>query len=79
MRSRCTLHVNKLDDFRAFCLAHGWAAEEPKGYEVLRMRKGRKVATVFRKERTLAGNAPVHYTTWGDSSALLTKFLRSRK
>lgn len=79
MRSRCKLHVNKLDDFRAYCIAHGWTVEPAKGFEVLRLRKGRQLATVYRRETTAAGDPPVHYTTWGQSSALLTNFFRSRR
>ena len=77
MRSRCTLHKTKLAEFQAFCETRGWQAETPKGpYEALRMRHADRRDPLIVHDRI---EAKEHYTTWGESSRELTKFMRQRR
>jgi len=77
MRSRCTLHKTRLADFQRFCEGRGWLAEAPKGaYETLRMRHADRRDPLIVHNRD---GATEHYTTWGESSRELTKFMRSRR
>lgn len=77
MRSRCTLHKEKLDAFRAFCEWRGWTAEAPKGlYEVLRMRHPDRKDLLIVHERD---GATEHYTTWGESARMVSAMLRERR
>jgi len=75
-RSRNRLHVDKLVEFSAYCQSKGWAVEESKGYEALRLRKNGQLATVYRRDSD--GRPLVHYTTWGQSETLLSNWLRDR-
>ena len=77
-RSRCRLHINKLEGFKNWLAARGWQEHECKGpYEVLRMRlkKGGEWRTllVFTK-----GNANEHLTTYGLSYDLMKKWFKER-
>jgi len=79
LRSRSTLHMNKLHDFTEWLKAQGWLWQEPKSiYEALRMtRKGKysnKTLIVHKKD-----TATVHLTTWGESQVWLLKWLKERK
>jgi hypothetical protein len=77
MRSRCTLHKSKLAEFQNFCEANGWQPEHHKGaYEVLRMRHADRRDPLIVHSRL---EAKEHYTTWGESSRMLARFIRSKK
>jgi predicted RNA binding protein YcfA (HicA-like mRNA interferase family) len=75
-RSRCSLHLNKLDEFAAFCEADGWKRAPAKGsYEVLRMtKKGKEPLIVHTKNATKE-----HLTTWGMSAVMLGQWFRNRQ
>lgn len=74
MRSRCTLHKTKLAEFQKFCEVRGWHSETPKGpYEALRMRHAGRRDPLIVHDRD---GATEHYTTWGESSLELSKFMR---
>ena len=79
MRSRCTLHVNKLEEFTAWLESKGWSKVEPKScYEALRMRfkgeDGWKTLLVHIKNA-----ATEHLTTWGTSELAVRSWLKERK
>lgn len=77
MRSRCTLHKTKLAEFQTFCESQGWQAQPPKGaYEILRMRHADRRDPLIVHDRL---EAKEHYTTWGESSRMLTRFIRTKK
>ena len=79
MRSRSTLHMNKLQEFTEWLTSKGWVYQEMKSpYEVLRMtRKGKygnKTLIVHQR-----GSATEHLTTWGPSAVALEQWLKERK
>jgi hypothetical protein len=78
VRSRSTLHMNKLAEFRAYLESRGWINEPPKTgvCEVLRMRhpNSKTPCIVHKKD-----SATQHLTTWGTSQNLLRPFLKESK
>lgn len=74
-RSRCLLHLNKLDTFKVFCASRGWRDEPIKGpYEVLRMtRTGSSPLIVYARNR-----ATEHVTVAGVALEMARAFLRER-
>lgn len=78
MRSRCTLHINKLSQFQVYLESRGWIADKPltDAYEVLRMRhqSAQFPCILHQKMR-----ATEHVTSWGISQELVKDFLRSRR
>lgn len=79
MRSRNRLHVDKLRDFTKFCESLGWTAEEPKGWEVLRMFDAQgDFMSVYGRAGTAAGAPLVHLTTWGESERLLNLYFAEK-
>lgn len=86
LRSRCTLHVNQLEPFIAFCQSLDWVKLPTKGdFEVLRMRhpKAKEPLLVHKKlgrwDPKENSFKLVHYTTWGQSAVLVKQFLRAKK
>lgn len=74
-RSRSLLHLNKLDDFRAFCESRGWSNASIKGpYERLRMtRSGSSPLIVYARS-----SATEHLTVHGVAEQMARAFLRER-
>ena len=78
LRSRSTLHINSLPEFKAWLEGRGWEDQELKDpFEALRMTKqgkyGRKILLVHRK---LDATEPL--TTWGTSAVLVKMWLREK-
>lgn len=74
MANRSRLHINKLEDFKAWLINDGWKIEEPKGiYEVLRARKaGRKNPLIVYKK----ASAKEHLSIMGRDIGVLGAYLR---
>lgn len=75
-RSRCQLHLTKLDEFAAYCATKGFVRVEPlaNAYEVLRMtKKGSEPVIVHARMR-----ASEHGTTWGMSQRMLQSWFSAR-
>lgn len=80
MADRCSLHVNRIQDFIVFCEQDGWMNQKTKGpYEAIRMKKGKLTLIVHRRDRTLAGGDIQHLSTWGESERMFKRFIRARK
>lgn len=76
MHNRSTLHVNKLDEFKAFCESKGWVSEPLKGdYEVLRMRHKEQKYPLILFSRIGAQ----HLTVFGIGMKMTRTFLHERK
>ena len=77
MRTRNLLHKTKLKEFQTFCESLGYQKEEAKGeYEVLRMRGSEGVAIIYERYGEKARGD--HYTTFGLSTKLAEKFIKSK-
>jgi hypothetical protein len=74
-RSRNLLALTKIADFAAWAVSQGYRREPTKGsYEVLRLRKkGEAPVLFFKRDR---GD---HATSYGDGTALVQKWVNSRK
>lgn len=64
MADRCSLHVDKLEAFAAWCCANGWTREPTKGpHEVLRLcRSNKPPVVVYKREHNARGNDVAHVT-----------------
>lgn len=77
MSSRCKLHFNQLEAFKAFLIGRGWVEEPTKGpHEKLRMRHKRERDPLILHARD---SATEHFTTWGLSERQAQAFLNSKK
>lgn len=75
-RSRCSLHLSKLDEFAAFCETRGFTRVIPKGeYEILRMELKDSAPVIVHKRL----DAKEHATTWGVSATLFRQWQRSKR
>lgn len=73
-RSRCTLHMDKLEEFAKFCATRGWVRHDLNGhFEVLRMKKGREWLLVY-----TTNHAVEHYTTYGPSEDMARAFVNQK-
>ena len=75
-RSRCQLHLSKIDEFATYCETQGFRRIDTKGdYEVLRMVavKGEPVIVHARSR------SKEHATTWGMSERMYLKWRRSKR
>jgi hypothetical protein len=79
--SRHRLHVTKLEEFAAFCEAHGWTRQPLKGaYEVLRMTHSTKhPLIVHTKLENRSGGLPEHLTLHGTAESMFSQWMRERK
>lgn len=76
-RSRCKLHFNKLDEFKAFLISRGWVEEPSKGvHERLRMRHKRERDPLILHA---TDTATEHFTTWDLSEKMANAFLNSTR
>lgn len=75
MRSRCSLHLTKVDEFASFCESHGFTRQMPltDAYEVLRMTKKGEHPVICHAR----GGAKEHATIWGTSERMFRKWRRS--
>lgn len=77
MRSRCTLHKNKTDDFREYLRWRGWVEEPPKGdFEIIRARHPLGKEPLIIHYRTSGGD---HLTAWGIGLTLVKQYLRDKR
>ncbi|MBT2142724.1 MULTISPECIES: hypothetical protein [unclassified Rhodanobacter] len=75
-RSRCQLHLSKIDEFAAYCETQGFRRVAVKGgYEILRMvaMKGEPVIVHAKS------GSKEHATTWGMSERMYLKWQRSKR
>ena len=71
MRDRSLLHLRHLPSFTEWAQEQGWVVEPNKDlYEVLRLRRGKEIAIVHRKDM-----AKEHLTVWGTSERLARLFV----
>lgn len=72
-RSRCLLHLSKLDAFRAFCESRGWTNDPVLAdYQRLRMTKdGHAMLIVYAKN-----DATEHCTVFGEGLRLAREFVK---
>ena len=77
-RSRSKLHFNKLEEFKAYLIEHGWveAPHRADQYEVLKMWHQKEGAPIILHKRL---NATQHVTTSGIGDRMADSFLNSRK
>ena len=77
MADRHTLHINQLEDFKAWLIKDGWEVEELKGlYEVLRARKtGRRFPLIVYKK----DSAKQHLTLQERDLGVVRAFLKDKK
>ena len=74
--SRCLLHKNKLDDFRAWLMAEGIAHRSGRGdYQVLQVQlKNGQWQCVFDRL-----DAPEHYTVAAPLEGVVRQFIRAQR
>lgn len=81
MANRNSLHVSKLQEFRAFCEGRGWIVAAPKGeFEVLRMTKPNEQVPLI-VHRRLASRTKTelqHLSVHGHSERMVRKFLNQK-
>jgi len=72
-RNRYFLYLAEIGTFADWAHLKGWIREESCGdYEVLRLRKGRKVALCYNR------TGCKHCTVYGESAKLVNRWLRER-
>lgn len=75
MRSRCTLHRSKLEDFKAWCAQQGWKVTHPTAaYQVLRIDFGAKSPAIVYDRHE--GD---HLTVFDESLKLVKRYLKQRE
>jgi len=75
--SRNMLHIDKLADFKAWLIEHGWREVKTNGdWEVLRMRHDNHLHPLI---VYTSSHATEHYTTHGIAFTMCTLWLRDRK
>lgn len=82
MANRSTLHVDRLEDFKAWLVEDGWDLEDPKGdYEVLRARKpDRKRPLILWRRLSNSGGGELTHLTYDDrDSGVIRAFLADMK
>lgn len=77
MRSRCRLHLSKLDQFATFCEGEGWTREPhlDHAFEVLRLRKpGHQPIIVYQRMR-----ATQHATIFGEGVRMFGRYINYKR
>ena len=75
-RSRSGLHMNKVEEFKQYCLNKGWVEESLKGdYEVLRMKHEHFVGPLIVH---VTMRAKEHVTIWGHSLTMYQQYRRDK-
>jgi hypothetical protein len=80
MRNRNLIHLNKIEDFKAWLQSKGWTLEPTKDcFEVIRARKDGELVIFYQRGGPKPMRQTEHLTAWGTGYQLSVQYIREKR